>query len=235
MRLSVVVITRNGCQRLTRLLRNVQSFADEIIVGVDSSSSDDSAKRAQMAGARTIMIDNPQGYIEPHIRTLVESCHGEWVLRLDDDELISTNFSISSVSSSTLQSFDLIGFPRAWIVQNEPPLYFGTGATPGELVPQYRLMRREADWTFVDRIHTPGFDMKEAFVEDSVFIFHMNLLDFTLDQRRRKYNFYQSVRDAPWNKTYLIEPAEYVRSNVTFPVTPAMHFPGNLCSSASNA
>ena len=228
MHLSAVVMTRNGGRRLERLLRNLGAMADEIVVGVDEASDDESEGNAKRAGARTISIENPQGYIEPHIATLIAACSGDWVLRLDDDELISGNFRLDRLPTEAIRDFDLIGFPRAWIVGLRPLAYIGSGARRDQLVPQYRLIRRQASWTFIDRIHTPGIEMKDAFVADNAFIFHMNLLDFTNEQRRERYEFYQSVREAPWNRTYLIDPVEVVRTGQGLPLPDWMHFPSDL-------
>jgi hypothetical protein len=231
MKLSFMVMTLNGGWRLERLLRNVGGRADEIVVGVDAATTDDTFERARCHTPHVVTIDNPQGFIEPHIAGLFHRCSGDWVLRLDDDELISTNFQLSALPADVLERFDLIGFPRAWVVRSDPLMYIGTGRERGELVPQFRLMRRSADWQFIDRIHTPGFEMRPAHVAEDICIFHLNLLDQPYGNRKKKYDFYQSHRDAPWNRTYLFDPPELVRSGQALPCPSTMFPPTELIRS----
>lgn len=234
MRLSLMIMTKNGSWRLERTIRNLREKVDQVVVGVDTASNDDTMERAQRAADCVYAIDNPQGYIEPHIGPLFNRCEGDWVIRLDDDELMSTNFELAAIPSTALEEYDLIGFPRAWIVSGIPPLYIGTGTKPGELVPQYRLMRRSANWTFVSKIHTPGFEMKPAYVTPNVYMYHLNLVDVSLEDRRRKYDFYQSQRDAPWNKTYLLDPIELAGTGSAFECTSQMYPPKNLILSGAS-
>ena len=233
MKLSFMVMTRNGGWRLERLLQNIRDKAHEIVVGVDAATTDDTIDRARRYTPNVVVIENPQGFIEPHIAGLFRRCTGDWVLRLDDDELLSTNFDLDRLLAEAGERFDLIGIPRAWIVGTDPPMYIGTGREHGELVPQFRLMRRSADWAFIDTIHTPGFEMRPAFLAADVFIFHMNLLDQSWEERKHKYDFYQSHRDAPWNRTYLFDPAELVRAGKAMPLSPGMFAPIGLIRSTS--
>lgn len=215
------------------MLRSVIANVDEIIIGVDSATSDDTVARAGKYATRLIPIHNPQGFIEPHIQILFEACTGDWILRLDDDELMSTNFNMEDLRRTVLDNYDLVGFPRPWMISRDPLLYVGTGAQ-GSLVPQYRLMRRATEWRFVTSIHTPGFEMKDAAVVSDVYLYHMNLLDFSAEARRQKYAFYQSQRDAPWNMNYLINVDERVASGDHKAVTENMYPPTELIRSRAS-
>lgn len=223
-----MAMTKNGSWRLERMLQSVIDKADEIIIGVDAATNDDTFERAKKYTSSVFMIDNPEGYVEPHIQTLFEKCSGDWVLRLDDDELISTNFSLEAIPAKVLNEFDLLGLPRAWMVNASPDFYIGTGQTRAELVPQFRLMKRSAQWNFIKRIHTPGFEMKPAFVVPDMFIYHLNLLDRPFDDRKRKFDFYQSYGDAPWNRNYLLDPKELYETGESYPCTPEMYPPTHL-------
>ncbi|HEV2863943.1 MAG TPA: glycosyltransferase [Pyrinomonadaceae bacterium] len=229
MNLSLMAMTKNGSWRLERMLRSVGEKASEIVVGVDAATTDDTVQRALRYTPNVFLIDNPEGYIEPHIETLFRRCTGDWVLRLDDDEVMSENFSLDAIPAEVLDEFDLIGFPRPWVVNADPPYFAGTGRELWELNPQYRLMRRSASWSFTSLIHTPGFEMKPAYETPDMFIYHMALLDQRFEDRRRKYDFYQSHRDAPWNRDYLLDPVRLYESGQALPCFPGEGSPEIFC------
>jgi hypothetical protein len=234
--LSLMVMTKNGSWRLDRMLCSMAGkVSGNIVIGVDSATNDDTEERARRRTADVVRIRNPEGYIEPHIRTLFERCTGDWVIRLDDDELMSANFSLEGIDPTILDRFELIGFPRPWIVQRDPPLYIGTGRESGELVPQFRLMKRAAAWQFVKRIHTAGFEMKPAHVVRDMYLFHMNLVDVSIEDRRTKYEFYQSHRPAPWNETYLLDARCVAASPRALPCHPDMFPPLDLLRSTGSS
>ena len=204
-----MTMTKDGSWRLERTLRSIGSKASQIVIGIDAATRDDTVDRARRYTKHVYTIDNVEGYIEPHIGALFEKCTGDWVLRLDDDEVMSTNFDLKAIPDTVLDEFDLIGFPRAWIVNTDPPFYIGTGAERGQLVPQFRLMKRSAQWSFISTIHTPGFKMKPAYVVPDMFLYHLNLVDKSAEARRRTYDFYQNHLDdrgGHWNRTYLFDP-----------------------------
>jgi len=229
MKLSLIAMTKNGSWRLERMLRSVGGKASEIIIGVDAATTDDTVKRARRYTPNVFLIENPQGYIEPHIKTLVERCTGDWVLRLDDDELMSTNFCLEEIQREVLDEFDLIGFPRPWIVNIDPAYYVGTGREVWELIPQYRLMKRSAPWIFTPQIHTPGFEMRPAYEVSDMFLYHTILVDQPLEVRRRKYDFYQSLRDAAWNRDYLLDPVQLFETGQALPCSPDRPSPQVFC------
>jgi hypothetical protein len=230
-----MVMTRNGSWRLDRMLCSVTGeVTANLVIGIDSASDDDTEARARRHTPHVVRIPNPQGYIEPHIRELFELCTGDWVLRLDDDELISSNFGMTGIAPAVFEDFELIGIPRAWIVQRDPPLYIGTGRG-GELVPQFRLMKRAARWQFVEEIHTPGFKTKPAYCLQDMFLFHLNLVDVPIEDRRAKYEFYQRRRAGPWNETYLLDAPEVAASSRARACLPDMFPPFSLLRSTQDS
>ena len=86
MKLSVVMITRNEAHRIERCLRSVD-FADEWIV-VDSGSNDATVSIARQFGA-TVHIRSDWPGFGPQKNRALALAHGDWVLSLDADELVS--------------------------------------------------------------------------------------------------------------------------------------------------
>ncbi len=84
--ISVVIITYNEAKNIARCINSVKAIADEIVV-VDSFSSDDTLKIAELLGAKT--YKHPfSGYVAQKNKALELATH-DYVLCLDADEQLS--------------------------------------------------------------------------------------------------------------------------------------------------
>jgi glycosyltransferase involved in cell wall biosynthesis len=83
--LSVVILTKNEEDRLPAALASV-AFADEVVVA-DTGSTDATAERARLAGARFVSVDW-EGFVGSRNRALALARH-DWILVLDADERVS--------------------------------------------------------------------------------------------------------------------------------------------------
>ncbi len=92
MNITAVILTYNEALHLERAIRSIQAFADQILV-VDSGSSDGTAEIAQRLGAEvhTHAFVNQARQFQWALDTL--DIHGEWVLRLDADEIIEPDLA----------------------------------------------------------------------------------------------------------------------------------------------
>ena len=88
MKLSLCIATKNSAEYVERLLRVGRSFADEVVVAVDSSSNDLTERICHEYADKVFRVESP-GYVERILPWLNEQCGGDWIIRLDDDELPS--------------------------------------------------------------------------------------------------------------------------------------------------
>ena len=86
--LSLCIATKNSAEYIDKLLRVGRSFADEVVVAVDASSNDLTERVCYENADRVFSVESP-GYVERILPWLNEQCKGDWILRLDDDELPS--------------------------------------------------------------------------------------------------------------------------------------------------
>ena len=86
MKLSVGILTFNSERKIEEVLSSVKDIADEIVV-LDSGSEDRTLEIAESFGARVFYrkFDNFVNQ-KNHLLSL---CRGEWVLFIDDDEVVS--------------------------------------------------------------------------------------------------------------------------------------------------
>ncbi|MBG6209527.1 glycosyltransferase involved in cell wall biosynthesis [Labrenzia sp. EL_126] len=88
--LSAFIIARNEADRISRPIRSVIDWVDEVIV-IDSGSTDDTIAVAEKLGARIVHKDW-QGY-GPQKRCGEDQCRNDWLLNLDADEEVTENLA----------------------------------------------------------------------------------------------------------------------------------------------
>lgn len=85
-RLSICIITMNSADRIAPLLKYLRPFADELVVGVDSKTTDQTLRVVEPLADVTFTIQNDSLTCNSGLEALVEKCTGDWIFRLDDDE-----------------------------------------------------------------------------------------------------------------------------------------------------
>lgn len=84
MTLSVCAIIKNEEKRITSFVKNVQEYAEEIII-VDNGSSDESVNIAKKMGCKTIICKDEFDFAR---NAYISMASSEWILTLDLDEFI---------------------------------------------------------------------------------------------------------------------------------------------------
>jgi hypothetical protein len=90
--LGAFVVTRDGANRLQAVIANLQQFADRVIVYIDARSTDDSWNVARMMGVEVISEIPEGGMPEGAFADCVARLNTDWLLHLDDDELLGPDF-----------------------------------------------------------------------------------------------------------------------------------------------
>src|SRR3954470_18970973 len=85
--ISVAIIAKDEQRHIGAAIESVASWADELIVLLDSRTSDRTAAISREHGAR-VVIEPWRGFAAQRNRAL-ELCAGEWVLFLDADERVT--------------------------------------------------------------------------------------------------------------------------------------------------
>ena len=81
MSLSVGILAFNSADYIEPLLKAAKDFADEIVVGVDSSSTDSTEQICRNYADKLFRLE-PIGTSERALAWLNEQCAGDWILRL---------------------------------------------------------------------------------------------------------------------------------------------------------
>ncbi len=147
--LSCILITKNAAETLARTLSSVTGLADEIIVA-DDRSTDATVEIAESYGSHVIHSPEPS---EGKQRVVsLQAAHGEWVLCLDSDEVVSPELrkEIEEILSSSRRHSHQ---PTGYLV---PYTNFFLGRPVrhgGESYQALRLFRRDAVKVDLQPIH----------------------------------------------------------------------------------
>jgi hypothetical protein len=123
-RLTVSIVTKDSEVRLPRLLAEAREFADEVVVGVDASSTDGTLAAAS-SGADVIYqfrLAQP-GQLAPARLLAFDYACGDWILSLDDDESMEDSFDALVPVLMRATAPTHYYFPRKWIVSEDPGEY----------------------------------------------------------------------------------------------------------------
>ena len=144
MSLSLCAIALDEERFLSGLIESVTGVVDEIVVGIDSRTTDSSERIARYYGARTLRFDWHDSFAEARNATL-ERARGDWILSLDADErlLPDGRRAIRELLATDVRASMVDGFRMLVLEDSDEP--------PEWTAP--RLFQNEPDLRYVGRVH----------------------------------------------------------------------------------
>ncbi|MBU2768777.1 glycosyltransferase [Acidithiobacillus ferrivorans] len=192
---SVIVPTLNSAKYIGILLEMLAEHFSEVIVGIDSKTSDNTLNIVKMFPVKSVIVPNNLGHTAEHgmIEFITKECTNEWILRLDDDESISNQL----IEFLRLQLNDIteccVGFHRKWCRVNQSRLEWMALPDFG-FDWQWRLFRRN-EVTYIMDIHTPGYSFESSICAPiEACILHLDWIFHTYEERLKKIKNYDAVR-----------------------------------------
>jgi hypothetical protein len=190
-RLSVAVVTKNSGQRLPRLLSQLTQLADEIVIGVDASSTDDTFEIATSWGDRVYRFSF-EGHTAPARMLVLEYATGDWILSIDDDELLEDGFADVVRELISIPQITHAWFPRKQIVSLEPCAYAYTPTCYPDW--QRRLFRNDRSLVHKPAIVHSGYWVSGPGAFDPrVSILHLEPLLLSAEGRQKKLEHYSAI------------------------------------------
>ena len=108
--ISAVINVRNEAENLSKCLKSIKNFVDEIIV-VDMKSTDDSVKIANSFGAKVFSY-RPMKFVEPARNFALSKATGKWILLLDPDEYLNKTLKKELLQATKRTDIDYVKIPR---------------------------------------------------------------------------------------------------------------------------
>lgn len=136
-KISVAIATYNEEANISKCLKSVCDWVDEIIV-VDGSSADKTVDFAKKFNAKIIITDNPSIF---HLnkQKALDACNAPWILQLDADEIVTGALKDEILYAINLQPADNISkqINGYWIPRKN--YFLGRFLTKGGQYPDYSL------------------------------------------------------------------------------------------------
>src|SRR5512145_1181260 len=186
--LSVSIITRDSEGRLASAVSRARHFAEEIVVGVDAASSDQTWEAACDLADVAYRFRHA-GQLAPAHMLPFRYCKGQWILRLDDDEAMEEGFEGIAAQVMADGRLTHCWLARKWVVSVDPPRYLH--AAPWYPDYQLRLMRNDASLVFKPPRYHSGYSVAGPGVRDPrCAILHFEPVLCSDEARERKRRAY---------------------------------------------
>jgi hypothetical protein len=195
MSLSLAIVTKNSAPYIEGLLQAGRALADEIVVAVDRSSADATEAICSRYADKLFRIV-PIRVVEWVLVWLNAQCSGDWILRLDDDELPSASLVRALPRLLSDREVTHYWLPRRWLIGADRASWIAQ--RPWWPDWQLRLFRNIPSIVYVPGfVHTsyviPG---ASRFLSEGSF-YHLDLVLHSEQERRAKVERYNRL--APGN------------------------------------
>jgi hypothetical protein len=178
------------------MVAEAHEFADEVIVGVDSSSKDDTFER--VSGLANIAFQfelRLPGQVAPAGLAALDYATGDWILALDDDESMEPTFDALRDELLSVPDITHYYLPRKYLTNLSPPQY--VNIMPWYPDWQLKLFRNDRSivWT-PPKPHLGYYVQGMGNFEARTSILHYEPLWCTPEQRVRKEAEYRKAGSA---------------------------------------
>jgi hypothetical protein len=184
--LSICLITADPPARIASILEPLRPYADEVLIAADSRVDDETLAGYGALADRLFRIEHVLA--ERHLAWMFAQCSGDWILRLDGDELPSDAFVRrlpELLSSRKVQQFWI---RRAWLYP-DPDRFLAGEPWSEDFV--NRLMRNNGTLRVRGLQHTdPEPVTPREYIQEG--LYHLDLLLTSTQQRRDKAVRYEA-------------------------------------------
>lgn len=190
--LTVSIITCDSESRLEQLLHEVSCFADQIVVGVDTASRDQTFEIAADLADVVYRFEHPPGQLAGARMLVFRYATGEWILSLDDDESITDSFDELLPALMADPVVTNYWFLRHWIVDRASFEYLRAPAWFPDW--QLRLFRNDASLVWKPALPHSGYYVQgRSHMEPRVAIHHFEPVLLNGEERARKIATYRDA------------------------------------------
>jgi hypothetical protein len=199
MSLSVCCLTRDPGPQVAAALEPLRAVADEIVIAADADADDE--RLGHYAAVADRLLRAEVDYIERSLGWLHAQCSGDWILRLDGDELASAELIRQLPELIEARDVEQYWLPRRWLFPDESHWLDGHPWWPDY---QNRLVRNGPQLRFSGRLHTSAERVLPARYATTP-IYHLDCLVNDSEKRLSKAFHYEALGTAGHLPFYLPE------------------------------
>lgn len=190
MALSICCVTARP-SRAAAVLEGARQLADEIVVAVDVSGGEQDLTPLGAIADRVFEIELGT-FPEPAMAWLHAQCSGDWILRIDDDEIIDSNLLKQLPELTRARDVLQYWIARRWLYR-DPNHYLDEWPWFPDF--QGRLVRNDAQLWFPGLCHSSvAFNPPVRYLDGG--LYHLVLLQSDRGERERKVQRYLEVDEA---------------------------------------
>jgi hypothetical protein len=186
--LSICLITADPPARVAAVLDPVRAYADEVLIAADSRVDEQTLAGYSAIADRLFKIE----YVLPerHLAWLWSQCEGDWILRLDGDEVPSLAFVRRLPEMLSSRSVRQYWIPRAWLY---PDAEHVLTEMPWSEDFVNRLVRNDGTLRISGQTHShPEPVTPREYIDEP--LYHLDLLTSSHRQRLDKVVRYEAAR-----------------------------------------
>jgi glycosyltransferase involved in cell wall biosynthesis len=214
-RLTLLILALNAEKELARILPELRDIGDEMVIGIDDTTTDGTAEIARQFTDRVYPVPHGgfcgRGGAEDlnAVECMLPYCRGDWVLRVDQDETLSPLWHDREYVGSLLSDRAATHFwlPRRWIV---PPgdHYISNHHWYPDF--QLRLFRNIPSLLAFNRTpHAPPAMAGQSRPLTDSWILHWDYVWHDRPTREAKVGFYRALETYTGEEFYLYEEQRY--------------------------
>jgi len=178
--LSICLITADPPERISTILEPLRPYADEVIIAADSCVDEQTLAGYGALADRLFRIEHVLA--DRHLAWMFARCNGDWILRLDGDEVPSGAFVRRLPELLSSREVQQYWIRRAWLYP-DPERFLDSAPWSEDFV--NRLMRNDGTLRVRGRQHMdPEPVTPREYVEEG--LYHLDLLMTSSQQRRDK-------------------------------------------------
>jgi hypothetical protein len=212
--LSFCITTRGPADRARALIELIRPHVDEVVLAVDRNDGQETLEACADLADRRLVYELERSPVWL-VGWILHQCSCDWILRLDDDEVPSRDLLDALPELVADRYPTVIQIDRRWLYET-PDRYITT--FPWSLEHQPRLLRNVPSlWRFEGRVHMSGQWLGEVRTSELA-MYHLLLLSSSIDDRRAKREWYESlvpglaVEEFPIEDMYVPEELEQVKT-----------------------
>lgn len=190
-RLTVNILTRDSESHLGRVLLEASSYADEVLVGVDTASVDGTFDIAATHADQVYRFSHT-GRLAAARMLVFRYASGDWILSLDDDETMEPLFDSIIPELLAEKRATHFWFPRKWVVSTDPCEYLH--APPWFPAWQLRMFLNDATLVWKPPQPHSGYRVQgPGLFESRAAILHLEPVLCTGERRQKKLELYREL------------------------------------------
>jgi inositol phosphorylceramide mannosyltransferase catalytic subunit len=186
--LSVCLITADPPARVAAILDPLRPYADEVVIAVDSRAGNDRLAGLASLADQAFKIEFVT--LERHVAWLCAQCSGDWILRLDGDEVPSVAFVRRLPEMLASRRVQQYWISRAWLYPDAEQILAGVPWSEDFV---NRLTRNDGTLRMSGRHHSHAEPVTPCeYIAEP--IYHLDLLTNDYRGRRDKAVRYEVAR-----------------------------------------